>query len=52
MVKEYEKFFGSLIKVGDSIMITIPAKIVKHAGLEKHDTVKVMIQKHSIFEDE
>lgn len=52
MSKEYEKFYGTLIKVGDSLMITIPSKIVKLAGMEYGDPVKVMIQKHNVFDEE
>jgi len=52
MVKEFEKFYGTLIKVGDSLMVTIPSKIVKYSKFEKDMPVKVMIQKHSVFEDE
>ena len=52
MSKEFEKFYGTLVKVGDSLMVTVPSKMVKFAGFEKDMPVKVMIQKHSIFEEE
>ena len=51
MVKEFEKFYGTLVKVGDSLMVTIPAKMVKFCAFEKDMPVKVMLQKHSVFEE-
>jgi antitoxin component of MazEF toxin-antitoxin module len=42
-----EKFYGKLYKVGDSIVVTIPATLVKGAGLTEGDQVVVMLKKHT-----
>ena len=42
---EYDKFYGTLYKVGDSLVVTIPFNLVKYAGWEVGTEVVVMIKK-------
>jgi antitoxin component of MazEF toxin-antitoxin module len=43
-------FVGKLIKVGDSVGVIIPAKLLKASGLKVGDLINVSIQK--IHKDE
>lgn len=42
---DYEKFYGKLWKTGDTLVITIPANIVKGCGYKPGDVMKVMLKK-------
>ena len=52
MSKEYEKFYGTIYRSGDSLVVTIPSKLAKFNGFNHGDAIKVMIKKHSVFEEE
>lgn len=45
MVKEFESFKTIIGKVGSSLMLIIPANIVKFAGFKKGDKIKASIIK-------
>ena len=40
-----ETFIGNVFESGDSLVITIPAPLVKYSGLAKGDCIKVMYKK-------
>jgi len=42
---EYEKYYGKIIKIGDSLGVTIPYNICKYAGYNVNDEVIIMIKK-------
>ena len=42
---EADKFIGELVRIGGSIMVTIPAKHVKFTGVKEGDFVKVWFRK-------
>ena len=42
---DYEKFYGKLWKTGKTLVITIPANIVKGCGYTEGDVMKVMLKK-------
>jgi len=51
-MSEYEKFFGTAYRSGDSLVVTIPKKYAKFMGIEHGDPLKVMVKKHSVFSEE
>lgn len=44
-MNEYEKFYGTTIRMGDVIRVTIPMKLCKFMGIKEMDDVVVMIKK-------
>ena len=45
METEYDKFYPTLWKQGDSIVLTVPFNLVEGLGFKVGDKVKVMIKK-------
>jgi len=41
---EFEKFFGTLWKSGDSLVVTVPSNLVKGLGLKEGSKLKFMMQ--------
>lgn len=44
-MEEYEKFYGKIWKIGNSLVITIPFSVVKYSDYKEKDKVKIIIQK-------
>lgn len=44
-MEETDQFIGRVIKVGESLMLTIPARNVKFSGLKIKDVLKVYYKK-------
>lgn len=44
VIGEYETFNKEVIKLGDSMAITIPANVVAFSGVKEGDWIKVMFK--------
>jgi putative transposon-encoded protein len=42
---EIEKFYGKIVKIGDSAFVLVPSKILKYTGLQINENVVVYIKR-------
>jgi len=48
--KELDQFVSKIIKIGDSLGVIIPSRVVQFSGLKEHDLLKIWFKKQEEIE--